>query len=595
MFCGLLASGVAIAADIPWVGPAGGEFTDPANWDGGVFPTTADVAVLGAGTAVFNTGADVTVSSLTSTSGSLSISSGTLNLTGNTGQLNFGNGGGAFAMTGGNFVMNNAFVYRIGASNSVATTFNMSGGSQMTSTGGTFFVIGNGLLNGGITDGARINSTAAEFYLGDSAGTVNFTMAGGSQINSTGGNFHIGKNGATTTVTMSAAAVINSSGSSLNLANGTNATGNLTLTGGSAVNVTAGEFRLAGGGANTTANLVLEDSGRITMTDSESVWAASANSTANVTLSDTSSFTGVKVKIGDTGNTTDGANSSLTLNGTSTFTVDELTLGHLAGAGNATVTVNSGTTLTASTFLTFGRDDSDDGGAMAGVLNINGGTVAVGAFRLGGGTGAHSINVNGGTIQALSNTQDFFIDASPSAASTLSVNIGSGGMTFDTNSFDVNFNQDIAGAGGVTKTGLGNLSVTTALSYTGATTITTGNFIISETGSLASSLVSLAGDTTFTIGNVSGLTGLTSLELAAGAAVELFYDGNMTLASLSIDGEEVAAGTYTSGELTALGTSSDVTFSSGAFNGTVTVIPEPGSLALTAVAGLLLMRRTRRA
>lgn len=82
---------------------------------------------------------------------------------------------------------------------------------------------------------------------------------------------------------------------------------------------------------------------------------------------------------------------------------------------------------------------------------------------------------------------------------------------------------------------------------------------------IASSSVSLAGNST--------------LNLGAGAS---------TVGALSIAGNDVAADTYTTAELTDLGFGGSFTG-----DGTLTIIPEPGSLALLGLGGLLIARRRR--
>jgi len=46
----LLATNTALAADRTWINPAGGTFNAPANWQGGIVPSTSDTANFDLGT-----------------------------------------------------------------------------------------------------------------------------------------------------------------------------------------------------------------------------------------------------------------------------------------------------------------------------------------------------------------------------------------------------------------------------------------------------------------------------------------------------------------------------------------------------------------
>ncbi|MBK1881072.1 hypothetical protein JIN85_01525 [Luteolibacter pohnpeiensis] len=563
----------ANAADITWTGATSDVFNLGTNWSSGTVPGSSDNALLAAGTAVFNDGSTISVGYLSSTTGSLTIGSGTLNLISTSSQQNFGNNGGTLNMTGGTLNIASAFVYRIGASSSTATTFTMSGASAVNTTGGSYFVIGNGILNGGMSDTASISSSASNFYFGDSAGTVNFTMSGSSKLNSSAGTFVIANGGSTnTTLSLTDSASINVTGGTLKIASGGSSTGTLTLSDDSYVNVTSTNAVIVGGGGG---------------------------STASVTLNGNSYFNATKIKMGDAGTTASGSTSSITLNDSSTMTLQQLTVGHYSGGGTSTVTVNTGAKLTASSYVTLGRDDSATGTAVSSLINLNGGVLETQYVQNGSGTGTHLLTVDGGTVRALASVANFFPAGmnGSSAINTITtpVTIAAGGMTFDTNGFNVGIGTVIDGSGGLNKIGAGDLTINSALTYTGETYVTEGSLSVGATGSLATSLISVASGSILSFDTGSGLTNLTTIELASSTAVELFYDGDMTLESLTLDGVEVDPGTYTISELNALGSSSSITFTSDAFNATLSIIPEPGCLTLTAFAGMLLLRRSRRA
>jgi hypothetical protein len=86
------------------------------------------------------------------------------------------------------------------------------------------------------------------------------------------------------------------------------------------------------------------------------------------------------------------------------------------------------------------------------------------------------------------------------------------------------------------------------------------------------------------------------LSLAAGTALDLaFASGSETVFGLVLNGAAVAAGTYDVTQLNALGSGSSITFTSA--GGTLTVVPEPGTVAMLClglICGLLVFRRRAR-
>ncbi len=109
-----------------------------------------------------------------------------------------------------------------------------------------------------------------------------------------------------------------------------------------------------------------------------------------------------------------------------------------------------------------------------------------------------------------------------------------------------------------------------------------GGANINATGSLAS--VEIAGD--WMAGSILSVSSSATIKVAS-------YD--WTVSGLALDGNTVSAGTYDISQLNALASSfsSSVAFTGSTGTITVSAIPEPASLALLGIVGLMLLRRRR--
>ncbi len=123
----------------------------------------------------------------------------------------------------------------------------------------------------------------------------------------------------------------------------------------------------------------------------------------------------------------------------------------------------------------------------AGTINLTGGTLATnGTFTVGtGGATATGpvlslINFNGGTLQATG--------AALNVSAGMTANVGSGGVTVDTNGFAAliaaNLSSPSGVTGGLNKVGVGTLTLTGSNSYTGNTNVSAGLLAASLTQSL---------------------------------------------------------------------------------------------------------------
>ena len=170
-------------------------------------------------------------------------------------------------------------------------------------------------------------------------------------------------------------------------------------------------------------------------------------------------------------------------NGTGVFTVKtgavfdtsessnkNMTLGQDSGA-TGTLNVEGGD-VTVAGYLAINYN----AGSKNSVVNItDGGVLTVGYMTIGG-TGTSTININNGTIKARNDHANFI-----PAHNDLTLYVGNGGATFDTDSHDITIGADISDAAGETGsmsfTGGGKVTLVGAVGWTGATTLDLGTVI----------------------------------------------------------------------------------------------------------------------
>jgi autotransporter-associated beta strand protein len=204
-------------------------------------------------------------------------------------------------------------------------------------------------------------------------------------------------------------------------------------------------------------------------------------------------------------------NGNLTLNRSNAVSLSNV----ISGTGS--LTQAGGDTLTLSGINTY-----------TGATNLNAGTVAFNAATNLGSGGA--INFNGGTLlYGGSHTTDI---------SSRAISVGAGGGTINTGGNEITFASSIgsSGAGGLTKSGAGTLTLSNGSSYSGNTIISTGAVVAN--GSMAGGA---------SVGNGASL---------GGAAT---YGGTITVNSGGIIAPGNSVGTITTNALT-LGSGSILNF-----------------------------------
>ena len=159
----------------------------------------------------------------------------------------------------------------------------------------------------------------------------------------------------------------------------------------------------------------------------------------------------------------------------------------IAGGGPGTVNQNGGAATNASGQTWIGENSTAiwnlnsgvanlgtihiaETGSGTGTLNVNGGLLIAAEITTGNSVGFSTLNLNGGTVQASANNVNFLHDV------TLAF-VQLGGAIFDSQGFNITVAEsllDDGSGGGLTKNGVGALTLTGANTYTGATVVNAG-------------------------------------------------------------------------------------------------------------------------
>jgi len=296
-------------------------------------------------------------------------------------------------------------------------------GNENAGASGTYTLNGTGALN-----------VSNEVVVGRESGTGTLNVNGGTITTADNGNMYIGRRNGTGT---------------LNQSNGVITVNKEFGVGTSDDNkIGTGTYNLSGGSLSVSNNIFIgKDLGSLgtvnmtggTMTTSDKLQIGHNQSTGVVTQS---------------GGTVNVQNEIYIGNETTNTSVGTYTL-----SGAAVVNVGNE--------VVVGRDNG------TGVLNLDGGTLK--ANKISGGSGSATVNFNGGVLQAKRDESNLIenLDAA---------SVASGGLKIDSNGFSVATSQFFTGAGGLEKSGVGQLTLSGPNTYAGATTVTAGVLRIEKTG-----------------------------------------------------------------------------------------------------------------
>jgi uncharacterized repeat protein (TIGR01451 family) len=571
----------ALAATRTWTGQSttSSNWTDPANWAGGVAPNPGDSLVFGPGasrltnTDDFGSGTDF---------GSITFSSAGYTISGNAITAN-GNLDGSAATGNNTFDLNVTLAGGAGVLTGPTNT-DLTLGSTIDNGGATFTVTGGvgrvdftGAINGsgGLTvndaGGTVALSGPADTYTGTTsvqAGTLLLNKSSGNAVPGTltvpGGTVRLL---ASNQIADTGAVTVSASGL-LDLNNNSDAVGSVTLSMG-AVTTGTGTLTLGGNVTDTGASSI---SGNLALGAAKRTFTVNASSTLTVSA-------GVSGSVGLTkaGAGTLVLSAADSYSGGTTLSAGTLTVGNNSALGAGGLTLANGTTLSATgTAVTLANAVTLNGnvtfaGAVGVTLNS---AIALTANRTLTVTNTAGVTLQGGVTEsggARSLTK--------AGAGKLILPVAdsySGGTTFSGGTLVVG-NNSALGTGTLTVTA-GNLSATgSAVTLANAVTLG-GNLSVS--GSLAvtfSGAVTLTGNRTLTLTNtaattISGIVGQSggtwTLTKAGGGALVL------KAANTYAGGTVLSAGTLTVGTNSALGTGA-LTITSG----TITATHGPVSLA----------------
>lgn len=200
-----------------------------------------------------------------------------------------------------------------------------------------------------------------------------------------------------------------------------------------------------------------------------------------------------------------GGSGALVLNNSTLSFAGELLMGRGTSAG--TLTIDATSVVTTPGLIRIGG--SATGSAT---VNLNGGTLAARKIH-NVSTGTSSLNLDGGILKATATNTVDWIEGGNNGVTTYVLD---GGITIDSNGFDVAamaglLEDAVSTGGGLTKSGLGTLTLAGDSSYTGATAVQVGNLVVDGDNTLSTGAVivsanaGLGGDGTLG-GNVTAAT-----------------------------------------------------------------------------------------
>jgi autotransporter-associated beta strand protein len=369
---------------------------------------------------------------------------------------------GTYNLSDGTLNVKREFVIgREGANGTHIGTLNMTGGTitktgdekmivghnngtgYVLHSGGTIYVNQNELFIGNENAGAlgtyTLSGTGAlnvanELVVGRESGTGILNVNGGALTTSGNGNMYVGRRNGTGTLNQTAGviSVIREFGVGTRDDN----------------KIGTGTYNLSGGSLTVANNIFL---------------GKEQGSSGTLNMTGGTLGTNESLRIGHNQATGVLSQSAGTVN-----VQNEVYVGNESNASSVGTYSLSGTgVLNVGNEVHIGRDNG------TGTFNLNGGTVN--ATKISGGNGNATVNFNGGVLKAKRDEANLIenIDVA---------DVQSGGLKINSNGFNVSTSQVFTGTGGLEKLGAGQLTLSSANTYAGTTTVAEGALRIEKTG-----------------------------------------------------------------------------------------------------------------
>ena len=285
------------------------------------------------------------------------------------------------------------------------------------------------------------------------------------------------------------------------------------------VNVSAGNYTFSGGSLTTTGDIYVTSNGSLTLSSDVTVGNTRVFGLGTTTSASTSAM------VVDSGvlNVGGGGGAVMIGGGAGTAQSGKGSLVIIGGTVNVGAAGTTAEGVDASNLWLTGYGLPGSSAS----IDLNGGMLSTArTIRNGSDSGSPVVNLNGGTLQAAGAIN---LIAAVSGSRT-TVNVLSGGAIIDTQSFNASISEilrDGGGGGGLTKAGLGTLTLTGTNTYTGNTTVNAGTLSITR--------ASLADASTVTIANSAMLN--LNFDETGGEVSD-------TVANLIIGTTPMAAGVY---------------------------------------------------